>query len=176
LCVAGFVPFSDRVVADRSSSPGTGRLSREGPCAALRPLEQRFWCGVAQPGGHKAKPDGLVGVLGFPSCLAVTLMYPWGTNRARNRATPGYSRAWQKRRIAEGRRPSSSPARWTASSGDSFGSAATEDRGERLMESDLELHAAESYASVSLKQETRQSKRELMRWSSPSAMRQANGA
>jgi hypothetical protein len=44
------------------------------------------------------------------------------------------------------------------------------------MESDLELHAAESYASVSLKQETRQSKRELMRRSSPSAMRQANGA
>jgi hypothetical protein len=66
--------------------------------------------------------------------------------------------------------------RITLRSGDSFGSAATEDRGERLMESALELHAAESYASVSLKQETRQSKRELMRWSSPSAMRQANGA
>ena len=44
------------------------------------------------------------------------------------------------------------------------------------MESDLELHAAEPYASVSLKQETRQSKRELMRWSSPSAMRKVNGA
>jgi hypothetical protein len=72
--------------------------------------------------------------------------------------------------------PEKPPARWTATSGDSFGSAATEDRGERLMESDLELHAAESYASVSLKQETRQSKRELMRWSSPSAMQQANGA
>jgi len=54
---------------------------REGPCAALRPLEQRFWCGVAQPGGHKAKFDDLVGVLGFSSCLAVTLMYPWGYAR-----------------------------------------------------------------------------------------------